>query len=359
MLNDYSKLIYTGSIYELECSINGFDDFCKFVVNRFINTTADINYNNNSNNKNFNVRNVENVCIKQLLTKFNKNILALVKPLVKEFTQMGQLSRLTHDLCILYCLCNIKNDVGVMLDFGDEFLNLVASHLMRNDTMSKFVQSCWNDDMAQHIFDSYGVFILEVIMPVASLFIIRNFKNVNFESKSNQKIIRYVNYISKDLQPTDSHNGRYIDPRKLAKIYCREVFVFGQRTNVVADQHNCSFTHAYVIDKNSLKQESMRLRKNQQNWQCYYCANVNKASNNECQSCDQGLNPLYFSIKNKSKNFTVNPQKFGIIRLFSPSQKVCFLYNTNDVLSIYSWSEIGFLLTSHHYQQHTLVSGYK
>ena len=325
MLNDYSKLIYTGSIYELECLINCFDDFCKLSVNQFINTTADINYNNNNNNKNFNVRNVENVCIKQLLTKFNKNILALVKPLVKEFTQMGQLSRLTHDLCILYCLCNIKNDVGVMLDFGDEFLNLMANHLIRNDaTASKLVQSCLNDDMAQHIIESNAVCIWEAIMAVAATFVIRNFKNLNFESKSNEKIIRYVNYISKDLQPSDSYNEKYIDPRKLAKIYWREVFVFGQRTNLIADQHNCSFTHVYVIDKNWVKQESIRLRKYQQNWQCYYCANVNKASNNECQSCDQGLNPLYFSIKNKSKNFTVNPQKFGIIRLTSPSQKVCF-----------------------------------
>ena len=281
---------------------------------------------NNNDDEKLNVSNIDNVCIKTLLTKFDKKILYSMQPLIDQFEQMGQLSRLTYDLCILYCLCDIRNIYA--FDFGTQFLNTHLLNFLHNryPASAESITKFQNHEIMKNCNLTIAMRVLQTIMLFASN-VTNNDKKTKCNEQTMRKMMIDVKYICKDLEITGM-NKKYPDPIKIAKKYSKQAFLDGQRMNVVVDQQNRCFYQSHAIDKNRLKQDAQRLRNNQARWQCYYCASVNNANNDECKSCGKGLNPLYFSVKNKSQCFTVNPQNFGIIRLscLSNSCNVRLLY---------------------------------
>ena len=113
----------------------------------------------------------------------------------------------------------------------------------------------------------------------------------NSNNNINYSCISNVTYVSKQM--------RNHDTKLIAKFILQQWFVQGMESFFPTNK-----------DEKALIAENVR--KNQTCWLCYYCGELNKKTYNKCDCCDKGLNPLYFSIKNKSKHFTVDPDKFGI-----------------------------------------------
>ena len=115
--------------------------------------------------------------------------------------------------------------------------------------------------------------------------------NPNNSNNNNYSCISNVNYVSKQMRNRDA--------KLIAKLIWQQLIVRGTESFFPRNK-----------DEKALIAENVT--ENQKCWLCYYCGELNKKTDNKCHCCKKGLNPLYFSIKNKSKHFTVDPDKFGI-----------------------------------------------
>ena len=313
MPNNFNQLIYTGTIDHLKRWLRVIDQSLELAVPLVAQLFGSITENDNVRaDVRLDVSDVENVCIKTLLTKLDKRILYSLQPIIDQFEQMGRLSKLTYDLCILYCFWDVKLFLSGV-DYGNDVFNTVVKNVSQN---SGFGQRLLLSEFNQYKRGSPELemdFVERMTWVAREIIMFSN--NINkCNDKSFDKTMIYVNYICKDLQIIDKNKHKYPDPNKIVEKYWKQGMIIKEKRIGAFLPFRL---HRDAIDKNTLKKDAQRLRENLQRWQCYYCTSINNSKNNECQSCNKGLNPLYFSIKNKSEYFVVDPQKFGIIKLLS------------------------------------------
>ena len=181
------------------------------------------------------------------------------------------------------CLNLIKTDLEIIYHI-QEFISVILNELPIHSESIK--------NMIRH-----GIKHIAMVMcitcdnKIARDYWIDDINPNNRNNNNNCSCISNVNYVSKQM--------RNHDAKLIAKLIFQRWLVWG-----------IELLFSRKKDEKGLIGENMI--KNEKCWLCYYCGELNKKTSNKCDCCDKGLNPLYFSIKNKSKHFTVDPNKFGI-----------------------------------------------
>ena len=110
--------------------------------------------------------------------------------------------------------------------------------------------------------------------------------NVRRETVKNRNMKNDKNYyVNRDYIIYNSN------PIRVSQIYSKQLIELGQKM--------------LFMEKKKKEEVSMH------EWQCFYCSIMNESHRDSCQSCEQGLNPLYFVKRNKSNNFNVKDKAFG------------------------------------------------
>ena len=234
---------------------------------------------------------VESLNTNQIINLLSRETLATFTTILKHYRTNNCLDALKHELSILYYL----QDVWKLLAWGPSLMYKYNSNTVEKQLRSIYSNFIVDGLIKPGLTEFVGMITRIMWFTITTRAnIARNNSNgicgwncINIDSVS------HVDYIVSNMTN---------NPRNIAQSYCSQATQLGLQ----------GLTRKNI----SIIKCSQQLQDNQNEWFCYYCMTMNDKICGVCPCCSRGLNPLYFSMKNESKNFTVNPDKFGIIMTF-------------------------------------------
>ena len=229
----------------------------------------------------------QSLSMNQILNLLSREIVALLAPIIRHYRRYNCLDALKHELLILYYL---QDDATLLSRISS--INPTVKKAIIEPGLNEFVAII------------AGIISFTIATKANMARNSNNNSNVNI----NLDCVSHVDYIVSHM----SNN-----PRNIAREYCSQAMLLGYQ----------GLLRQNILNNNDIQQ----LFKNQNEWFCYYCIKWNDKKYDICPSCQRGVNPLYFAMKNKSKHFPVDPSKFGIVKTFptNSTQKKFQVRNPN------------------------------
>lgn len=267
-------------------------------------------------------RNVTNE-LKALIASFPKPVFNLVKPLADEYESRNKLHALWDELWIIHHVLRLG-----FLDFyplpsmtlppkgtitgastkrtirSGPKKGAIGKGSKKDTTVREIVKNTVSHAFIAGVIKTMNLYKFAIIKHIVEIITEKSKRIAKFAvdhscSYPRCNCISNVNYIVPSLK----HNHRQI-----AQTYAKQSQTYKNGAlHRLEDKNN----------KNEIAREAQVLRDNQQSWCCYFCGQIDNSPDTDvCCCCQRGLNPLYFSKKNQSQCFFVDPHKFGIFRTF-------------------------------------------
>ena len=233
-----------------------------------------------------------------MLAAFSDEVLEILAPAIENTTILNAMQILEHELQILHHLvhnCTFLTNNITQNILGNFEIDGIVSRKMKT-----FV--C--------------VIARQITTSIQNKMKINQRKCHICNKNCTSRCISCVDYIVKSLEN---------EPKNIAQAYYFQQFLFQDFDSVMAAVYQESAQKLATTAQNLRDTYSLR------RWCCYFCGNMNgktdtinnNNNNNICNNnydpdvcqCQVGLNPLYFSNKNQSKDFIVDPTKFGLLRV--------------------------------------------
>ena len=317
MVNNSDKLEYVNKLPNNEYE----KQYLTLISKRIDNSVAMFE------NSNF----LNNIDIETIIESFSDELLEIFASVIEDYRNANCLHLLKHELEIIYHL----QDFLKIFDQDEGCISMIMNGIRgisNNFVVDAIVKSglrtlctCIGHAMLVAITIKTNINRNHMLNPPSRVshgfnqLLLRNqdycITHKNKTSK-DYSCVSHVNYIATKIR---NRNAKLI-----AQVYIQQCAILGMEATTGFLKNNTNREKTALMAQN--------LRKKQKAWLCYYCQEWNKSGKNFCDFCKKGLNPLYFSKENKSKWFTVDPDKFGIFKAQSTSnyKNVKFFLKYND-----------------------------